>query len=438
MKDHFYTWADDLFRKLRKEEVLLCFFEGERSDFVRFNGNKVRHAGTVVQRVVRIQLISGARHATTSVSLAGVPGDSKAAAAILDGLRDVLGAVQDDPHLLYNTDVSSSDRVEPGLIPSPGDALATIRDGATGMDLVGLWAAGQVYRGFANSLGQRNWFETPSFHLDFSAYVHGDKAVKSSYAGTQWDSAHLLRILGKAREDAEVLVRPPKTVSRGNYRVFLTPSALAEIVGLLAWSDFGAEVQRTRRSSLARALSGDARMSDMVSIRESMPSGVAPPFQAQGFPKPDEVVLVDRGRCQDSLVSPRSAMEYGLLTNADESESPSSVVMDPGGLPMAEALSALDTGIYVSNLWYLNYSDRPACRMTGMTRFATLWVEGGKPIAPISVMRFDETIYRVLGSNLVALTQEQELLLDPGTYEKRSTASFRLPGALVDDFSFTL
>ena len=40
-------------------------------------------------------------------------------------------------------------------------------------------------------------------------------------------------------------------------------------------------------------------------------------------------------------------------------------------------MQSLGTGLWVSNLWYLNYSDRRACRMTGMPRFACLWVENG-------------------------------------------------------------
>ena len=94
--------------------------------------------------------------------------------------------------------------------------------------------------------------------------------------------------------------------------------------------------------------------------------------------------------------------------------------------------------MYVSNLWYINYSDRNACRMTGMTRFATFWVENGELVAPLKVMRFDETIYNLLGSHLVDLTQEREVILDPGTYGGRSTARVRRPGALVDEFLFTL
>jgi hypothetical protein len=53
-------------------------------------------------------------------------------------------------------------------------------------------------------------------------------------------------------------------------------------------------------------------------------------------------------------------------------------------------------------------------------------------------MRFDETAYRVLGENLIDLTHEKELFPSSGTYESRSTNSVRVPGALVEDFAFTL
>ena len=94
--------------------------------------------------------------------------------------------------------------------------------------------------------------------------------------------------------------------------------------------------------------------------------------------------------------------------------------------------------MYVNRLWYLNYSDRPAARLTGMTRFATFWVEDGRVVAPLNVMRFDETIYNMLGDNLAGLTSDRELLPSATTYHERSTSSARLPGALIRDFAFTL
>ena len=56
-----------------------------------------------------------------------------------------------------------------------------------------------------------------------------------------------------------------------------------------------------------------------------------------------------------------------------------------------------------------------------MTRFATFWVEQGTIQAPLNVMRFDESIYRMLGEHLVDLTTERDFILDANTYHRRST-----------------
>ena len=140
-----------------------------------------------------------------------------------------------------------------------------------------------------------------------------------------------------------------------------------------------------------------------------------------------------------SLVSPRSAREFGIATNgANGGEAPESLDMAAGTLARADALKTLGTGLMIGNLWYLNYSDRMGCRMTGMTRFATFWVENGVIEAPLNVMRFDDSAYRMLGDNLLALTQERDWILDSGSYGERSTGSARLPGALIKDFALTL
>ena len=62
----------------------------------------------------------------------------------------------------------------------------------------------------------------------------------------------------------------------------------------------------------------------------------------------------------------------------------------------------------------------------------------GKIVAPINVMRFDDFIYNIFGKNFVDFTQEQEIILDAGSYEQRSSSSYQAPGALVNDFTLTL
>jgi predicted Zn-dependent protease len=112
--------------------------------------------------------------------------------------------------------------------------------------------------------------------------------------------------------------------------------------------------------------------------------------------------------------------------------------MRAGEIADNKILETIDNGIYISNLWYLNFSDRNNGRMTGLTRFGCFLVENGKLSAPINTMRFDDSVYSMLGDNLVGLTSSRELLIDSGTYEERSTSSARLPGAIINNFKMTL
>ena len=65
-------------------------------------------------------------------------------------------------------------------------------------------------------------------------------------------------------------------------------------------------------------------------------------------------------------------------------------------------------------------------------------VENGEIKAPINVMRFDESLYDLLGDNLQHVTKEREFIFDPGTYGKRSNSSIELPGILVKSMCLTL
>jgi predicted Zn-dependent protease len=103
----------------------------------------------------------------------------------------------------------------------------------------------------------------------------------------------------------------------------------------------------------------------------------------------------------------------------------------PGEIGQADVPARLGTGLYIGNLWYCNWSDPNECRVTGMTRFGTFWVEGGELVAPVSVMRFDDSLYHLLGDRLQGLTRERELMISPQTYDGRSTSSQLLPGILV-------
>jgi predicted Zn-dependent protease len=440
VKDAFFSFFDRMTSRLHGDEQLTGHLSAEVSNFVRFNQGRVRQPGAVSQQDCTLRLINGRRQGSISLSLTGeVDEDLRRGSAALDQLRDWVSHISEDPHLCLPDTVRSSERLGDNRLPDPAQMVDDVLSSANGDDLVGILATGSIGRGFASSSGQKNWFTAHPFSMDWCLYHSGDKAVKNTYSGFSWDRGVLDNKMDSARSRLAILGQPTRKVEPGAYRAFLTPAAVGELVGLCCWGGFSAQATRLGMSPLFRLSSGDACLSPAITISENIAEGVTEDFQEGGFTRPPNTPLIENGKLVGTLCSPRTAVEHGLEGNgASGHESPCALDMAPGNLPESEILERLGTGIYVSNLWYLNFSDRSAGRMTGMTRFATLWVENGKAVAPVDPMRFDESIYRTLGENLIDLTQEREFDLSTSTYEQRSTNSTRVPGALVKDFTFTL
>jgi len=438
MKNYFYNLADHINQVIKKDEFYMTNLVGEESDFIRMNNCKIRQGGNVSQYYLELTLIKGNKQASYSLVLSkDKDNDIKLINKTLDDLRSRFDFLPEDPYLLYATEVHSSEQVSKNNLPNSKDAVSEILNAARGKDLVGIYASGGIMYGFANSLGQKNWFEKYNFNADWSLYYRADKAVKSGYAGFTWDSKLLKAKMDKALNEFAIISKEPKTIKPGKYRVYLAPSALDEFIGMLGWGGFGLKSQKTKNSPLLKMIDENFKLHASVTMKENTKEGIAPNFQQEGFIKKDEVVLIKEGAYAGSLISPRSAKEYNVETTGS-AEGLESFEMLGGNVEDNRILETLGTGILMNNAWYLNYSDKASCRITGMTRFASFWVEEGKIKAPLNVMRFDESIYRMLGENLVGLTRNQDFIASAGTYYRRSTGSSRLPGAIVKDFIFTL
>jgi predicted Zn-dependent protease len=440
MKAYFHELADFVQSLAGAGEVIASGFAAESSDFIRFNRSAVRQATSVRQIRWTLTLIHDGRRVDAAATLSGAPAaDREQLKRLLGELRAGIADAPADPYLLYPETPVDSERESTGEIPDAAAVIDAALAAGRGLDLVGLYAGGPILEGFANSLGQRNWQRADNFNFEWCLYHDRDKAVKTSYSGARWEKDAFEAKMRFAREQLALLGRPARSLEPGSYRAYLAPAAMEDVLGMLCWGGFGLKSQRTKHSPLMRLADGTASLDARVSVAENTAGGLAAGFQRDGFVRPARVELIREGQLCDPLASPRSAREYGVATNgANAEEVPESLDLAPGELPRAEALQALDRGIYLGNLWYLNFSDRSACRMTGMTRFASFWVEGGEIRAPLDVMRFDDTAYRILGSELEALTRERDLVLQGGTYGARNTASMRLPGALVRDFTLVL
>ncbi|MFJ4111193.1 TldD/PmbA family protein [Pseudomonas sp. NPDC089758] len=439
MKQAFETLVGDVRAALHAGEQFTLSYSAEQSQFVRFNHAKVRQAGEVSQASAQLRLIRDGRQAEQHVTLSGdAQLDRQRLADALQQLRQTLPLLAVDPYLRLDESAWHSHSQQAQALPDLSEVLALLEHEAGDLDLVGIYAAGPICRGFASSFGAFGWHQANSFNFDWSLFHPNGEAVKANYAGQRWSADDFSARLRQAREQLGFLGRPAVTLKPGNYRAFLAPAAMDEIAGMLCWGGFSAQALATGNSALQRLYNGDVRLSPLVSFSEQVSGSLSPAFSDEGSPRLD-VPLIQQGQAQQRLISARSAAEFELLANgADSYESPCALSLAAGNLANADILARLGTGLYISNLWYLNYSDLPAARMTGLTRFATFWVENGQIQGPVSTMRFDDSLYNLLGSQLEDLTCEREMILSTSTYGQRSTGSSHLPGALVKGLTLTL
>ena len=440
MKSYFKKVSEYLFNNLESNEILILNFDAEQTDFVRFNHAKIRQAGNVDQATLTLNLVYKRKTLNSVIRLSlDYQKDSVLLLRTLCYLRREIPELPQDPYLMYERNLNSFDRETKNKSLDSFNITDSILQGCHSLDMVGILSSGAIMKGFSNSLGQFNWHESQSFNFDWSMYTDTGKAIKQNYSDQVWDQNIFSSLLDESKQKLQVIDNKEQTIQPGEYRVYLSPSALNEIVDMLSWGGFSYKANKIGSSPLHLMMKGEKKLNKIVSFTEDLTNGISPKFHSDGFIKPDTTELIINGEYKSSLISPRSALEYSVNHNAAEYyESPVSINLKEGVISNDNILATLKDGIYISNLWYLNFSDLNNGRITGLTRFGCFKVSNGEYQGPINTMRFDETVYNIFGDKLMGLTNNKQLLIDSSTYEERSTHSSTIPGAIVEDFKMTL
>jgi predicted Zn-dependent protease len=422
------------------EEEFTLRLRGEASQFTRFNRAKVRQTGMVRDGSIQLTLMRGQRSGYIEFPLTGdLTLDLPQAQASWELLRAEVPELPIDPHLVLPQGGASSREVHHSDILPPDDVVSSILPSVANLDFVGLYAGGAVVRGYADSRGQTHWFATDSYTLDYSLFTDTGAAVKGTLAGSKWDRIAYRQQIAESVDRLAQLSQPAKTIERGKYRTYFAPAATAALLGMLSWGGISEAALQQGRSCFGALQRGEQRLSPQLTIQENFQRGLVPRFNELGEIAPTILSLIEQGELLNTLVNARTAKEYDRVANgANQSESLRSAEISPGNLPHDRILAELDTGLYISNLHYLNWSDRPTGRITGMTRYACFWVAGGKIVAPIVNLRFDDSLYRFWGENLLALTDTLEFIPEVDTYGSRQLGGSWVPGLLVEDFTYTL
>lgn len=452
MKNTFDFLVTELFSNPEKNEHWIFSLESEDTQFIRLNQSQVRQIGSVSDTHMTLSLIldlpDGRRTAEKTLSISG-------------SLEEILSQLKIEMNLLrQETPILPVDPY--AILPQPGESsfieknteplhqdpsVALLREpliSPNPIDLAGILSSGTVIRANATTAGQRHWYQTASFCFDYSLYTSSQKALKNIYAGENWNRSDYQKQIETDRKLLELLERTPCDIPRGEYRVYLGPQAVHELLELLSFDTFSESAIRQQDSPFRLLRSGEKQLSKLFHLSEDFRIGLAPRFNEDGSLAPETFPLISEGKMIHTLISPRTAAEYRLESNgADDSECLRSPVIHPGtretgALRNQEILERLGTGLYLSNLHYLNWSDSFTGRITGMTRYACFWVEKGQIQAPIQDLRFDESIFEIFGTALEALTEESWLIPSTATWGSRPMGGGKVPGILLKKMKFTL
>ena len=436
---HFENLSQWAFQNLSSLEELNLELRAEDTAFIRFNNNQVRQTTSVEQSLLSIAYQAHQKTVSRTISLTHIPEvDQQKIQSALETLRSEAEQIAEDPYQVPMQNHGKSRDLHQGELLNDSEVVSTITKTGQGQDLTGIYSSGINIIANANSKGQFHWFQTESFTMDYSLFS-GNKAVKGCYSGTHWKSEDFKASIEQSAEFLEIMKKESIQIQKGSYKVYLAPSAVAEILGLIQWSSLSFDSYKKGNNAFKKLADGEKQLSPLFSMKENFDIGLTPLFNDLGEVSKPQVSLITNGKLTQFLISSRSEKEYGIKSNqANSSESARSIEILPGKLKKSDILKELGTGLYLSNLHYLNWSDQPNARCTGMTRYACLWVENGKIVGPIKDMRFDVSLFDILGEKLKAITEFQEIEAETSTYYERSIGGKKLPGILIDGFEFTL
>ncbi len=436
----FNQLIETLLIKKTVTEQFTIKLSSECSQFTRFNHAKVRQTGCVTDGWIELNLMEDQRSSFRQFPFTGNWDlDWQIAYKALQELRDELLLLPIDPYLVVPSGTLTSREIHSGKLLAAEAVVPTVLELVTDLDFTGIYAGGSVIKAYADSSGQKHWFATDSFTLDYSLFTTSGQALKGNFAGIDWNQQAYIAQINQAKEQLKLLSQTPQELPRGHYKTYFAPAAVADLLMMLSWAAISEADIQQGNSALAALARQEKQLSLAFSLKENFQRGLVPRFNELGEMAALELSVIEQGILVNTLINSRTAKEYDKIANgANISETLRTPEVSPGNLTSDQIMSSLDTGLYVSNLHYLNWSDRPTGRITGMTRYACFWVENGEIIAPIENLRFDESLYRFWGENLVDLTTFREFIPEVGTYEGRQLGGSLVPGMLVNDFTYTL
>ncbi|MEM2876066.1 MAG: TldD/PmbA family protein, partial [Candidatus Bathyarchaeia archaeon] len=238
------------------------------------------------------------------------------------------------------------------------------------------------------------------------------------------------------REAAEIAKAASNPISGepGTYKALLGPLVFADLINQMGFSSSAFYVE-SGQSFLIDKLNSKVSSEKLTLIDDPTLPGTfgSKAFDDEGLPTRRNVIVKD-GILKTYLHNSVTAKKFGVTSTSNAGyivPTPWNLVVEPGAHPYEEILSEMDTGIYVTNDWYLRYQDYRAGDFSTIPRDGMFLVKNGEIKTPVRELRISDNMLKVF-SNILDLSKERKWVkwweIEVPTYA---------PYALIEGLKFT-
>jgi predicted Zn-dependent protease len=421
----------------RADETRVTIQSAARGN-TRFAVNQVSTAGDAYDAVVVVRSVFGRRAANAVTNKL----DDASLRAVVERAEALARLAPEDPELV------------PELGPQQYAASAGYAAATAALDAAGRTAAVRAVTEPARAAGltATGYIETQSgvtavanskglFAYDrqtgasMTTTVRTPDGTGSGWAGAahsdfaKIDAAALgARAIDKARAS-----RNPVAVEPGRYTVVLEPTAVGNLVQLMAFA-MQARAADEGRSFFTKPGGGNKIGMKVIDERVSLtsdpmdPDAPAGAFVGDGLPT-RKVTWIDKGVVQNLAYDRYWAQKQGK----EAVPFVGSLRMSGGESTLEQMIASTERGLLVTRLWYIRPVDPRTILYTGLTRDGTFLIERGKVTRAVKNLRWNESPVFML-NNVEAMGRPVRV---SASEDGSPGAAIVVPPVKARDFTFT-
>ena len=384
--------------------------EAESDALTRFANNTI-HQNVAEERLdISVRAVVDGRTARATTNRSDDESLKRAARAALDLARHQ----PKHPGLLPMARPAASGGAKPvrrffesTAVATPGErarvVAALCREAGRGKHTAaGIFSTGAHAMAIANSRGVFAYHAQTRAQFSITA-MDGDSSGWAKATSPDLKEIDPEKLARRAMEKAETS-RKPREITPGRMTVILEPAAVLDLAGFLFY-DFAGTAVGDNRSCFNNRM-GKPVFGKNIELWDDVyhPQQSGAPFDGEGVPR-ERVRLVEAGVPMRLVYSRATAKKmkakptgHGLPLPNEYGEAPMNLVIEGGESSLEKMIATTERGVLLTRVWYVREVDPYEKVLTGMTRDGTFLVEGGKVVAGLRNMRFNESVLEMLSN----------------------------------------